>query len=120
MMKNDLRTPEDVSLLVDRFYAAVMKSEKLIPYFKRLNLNDHLPRMKQFWRFVLLDESGYRTNVTEKPLKMSLDRAAFKEWLELFDQIIDQNFEGEKARLAKQRAQVIAWGIQSKMGLLEN
>jgi hemoglobin len=119
-MKSDIQTPEDVSLLVDRFYEEVMKSEKLIPYFKQLNWNDHIPRMKQFWRFILLGESGYTTNVTEKHLQMPLDHAAFKEWLALFDQVIDQNFEGEKATLAKQRAQVIAWGIQGKMGLLKN
>ena len=68
----DIQTKEDVTLLVDKFYDAVLKDETLAPFFKRLNFEKHLPKMIHFWSFVLLDEPGYTTNVTEKHEKMPL------------------------------------------------
>ena len=71
--------------------------------------------MEFFWRFVLLDESGYTTSVTDKHMHMRLKEEHFKRWLLLFYQTLDELFIGEKVELAKQRAAVIGWTIQSKM-----
>jgi hemoglobin len=71
--------------------------------------------MEFFWRFVLLDESGYTTSVTDKHMHMRLKEEHFKRWLLLFNQTLDELFIGEKVELAKQRAAVIGWTIQSKM-----
>lgn len=119
-MKQDIQSPEDVHRLVVNFYEKVMQSATLSTFFIGLDWEKHLPRMEQFWRFILLDEPGYITNVTEKHLHLPLTKASFEEWLALFIECLDEQFEGTKAQLAKERARVIALGIQSKMKLLEN
>jgi hemoglobin len=46
---------------------------------------------------------------------MPLKKAHFDQWLFLFNETINQLFIGEKAEMAKQRAAVIAWTINSKL-----
>jgi len=106
---------EDVTLLVETFYAKVLKDKVLAPFFKQLDFEVHLPKMIHFWNFVLLDQPGYTTNVVKKHLKMPLEHAHFQQWLFLFNETIDELFEGEKVSLAKQRASIIAWTIESKI-----
>ena len=106
---------EDVRYLVEVFYSKVLKDETLNPFFKDLDFEAHLPRMIHFCSFVLLDEPGYTTNVVEKHLNMPLEPLHFQRWLKLFNETIDELFEGEKVELAKQRAAVIAWTIESKV-----
>jgi hemoglobin len=114
-MLKDIQTKEDVLLLVNTFYGKVLNDEQLAPFFKRLNFDIHLPKMIHFWSFALLDEPGYTTNVTDKHLQMPLKKAHFDQWLFLFNETINQLFIGEKAEMAKQRAAVIAWTINSKL-----
>jgi hemoglobin len=111
---NDIQSKEDVTFLVDKFYEAVLTNETLSPFFKHLNFEKHLPKMIHFWSFVLLDEPGYTTNVTEKHEKMPLSMDLFNLWVNLFKQTVDELFEGEKAELAKQRAVVLGWTMGSK------
>ena len=114
-MLKDIQTKTDVTLLVTTFYDKVLNDEQLAPFFKRLNFDIHLPKMIHFWSFALLDEPGYTTNVTDKHLQMPLKKVHFDQWLFLFNETINQLFIGEKAEMAKQRAAVIAWTINSKL-----
>jgi hemoglobin len=109
-----IETKADVELLVDTFYTAVLKDEQLKPFFQHLNFVEHLPKMIHFWSFVLLDEPGYTTNVTEKHAGMALRKDLFDRWVSLFHTTVDQLFEGEKAQLAKERATVLGWTMGSK------
>lgn len=110
-----LETADDIHLLVQTFYTKVLQDELLAPFFVRLNFAEHLPKMEQFWRFALLSESGYTTNVTEKHLHMPLQKAHFDRWQALFNQTLDELFEGDLATQAKQRAGLIGWTINAKM-----
>ncbi len=111
----DIKTRLNIEKMVDLFYKKVMKDDLLSPFFKNLNFEKHLPKMIDFWAFVLLDEVGYSTNVTEKHLKMALKKEHFAQWLKLFNETINQNWEGENAEKAKQRAYLIGWTIESKV-----
>ncbi len=111
----EIETKEDVKTLVDVFYGKIMKDDLLSPFFKHLNLEIHLPKMVQFWSFVLLDEAGYTTNVVEKHMRMPLEKNHFEQWLKLFNETIDEMFSGEKVDLAKQRAFTIAWTTEHKL-----
>ena len=111
----DITTTEDVQFLVDTFYGKVLENKELQPFFRHLDFEHHKPKMVHFWSFVLLDVSGYTTNVTEKHLNMPLKHEHFQLWLALFAETIDAHFEGEKATMAKERARVIAWTIESKI-----
>lgn len=112
---NDITTKDEVSLLVDLFYGKVLKDELLAPFFDKLDFKAHMPKMIHFWSFVLLSEPGYKTNVTEKHLHMPLKQEHFNRWLKLFKETVDENFKGENAELAKQRAAIIGWTISEKM-----
>ncbi|MGV3630015.1 MAG: group III truncated hemoglobin [Bacteroidota bacterium] len=113
----DITTKEDVTILVNTFYGKVLQDEKLKPFFANLDFEAHKPHMIHFWSFVLLDEPGYKTNVTEKHLRMPIKQEHFDRWLELFNETIDELFTGEKAEMAKQRAFTIAWTIGKKIGI---
>lgn len=110
----EIETREDVQFLVDSFYDKVVKDELLAPFFIRLNFDHHLPKMVDFWAFVLLDEAGYTTDVTQKHAHMRLNPEHFDRWLALFNETVDAYFIGEKATLAKQRAFLVGWTIKSK------
>ena len=111
----EIENEADVHELAQTFYQKFMEDELISPFFKRLNFEEHLPKMEFFWRFVLLDESGYTTSVTDKHMHMRLTEEHFKRWISLFNQTLDELFIGEKVELAKQRAALIGWTIQSKM-----
>lgn len=110
-----LETAEDIHQLVSVFYDKVLQDALLSPYFEKLDFAAHLPKMEQFWRFALLSEAGYTTNVTEKHMKMPLEKDHFDRWQALFNQTIDELFAGELAQQAKQRAAIIGWTINAKI-----
>lgn len=115
-MQQEITSKGDIEKLVDVFYGKVLKDDVLAPFFKFLDFEKHIPKMVHFWSFVLLDEAGYTTNVTEKHLKMPLKGEHFDRWISLFQETIDELFEGEKAEQAKQRAILVGWTIKHKMG----
>ena len=111
----DIYTSNDIHNLVRVFYSKIHEDPLLSPYFAQLDWAVHLPKMEKFWRFILLEETGYTTNVTEKHLQMRLSPAHFERWLAIFNETVDSLFTGENAEKAKQRAALIGWTIQSKM-----
>lgn len=111
----DISSRADVIHLVDQFYGKVIIDETIGPFFAAINFEHHKPLMVDFWCFVLLDEVGYKTDVTKKHMHMRLQEKHFERWLTLFNETIDANFEGERANLAKQRAAVVGWSIQAKI-----
>ncbi len=113
--RKDITSKDDIELLVNRFYDQVLKDELLAPFFAQLNFDLHKPKMVHFWSFVLLNEAGYTTDVTEKHMSMRLKKEHFDKWIFLFNVTIDTLYKGEKAELAKQRAFLIRWTIESKM-----
>lgn len=114
-MMNDIQTKKDVETLVNDFYTKVLKDDILSPFFKNLNFENHMPKMINFWSFVLLDEAGYTTDVTKKHMHMRLKQEHFDQWIFLFNETVDALFIGGKAELAKERAFLVGWTIKSKM-----
>jgi len=115
--KKPLTSREDIEILVREFYSKVMQDEVLTPFFKNLNFDLHLPKMVDFWCFILIGTVGYKTNVIEKHLHMPLQKEHFEHWLSLFYQTLDELFMGENVEIAKQRASIIAWTTKSKINL---
>lgn len=115
MKKSDISSKTDIETLVNQFYGKVLKDDVLASFFKHLNFETHLPKMVFFWSFVLLDEPGYTTDVTKKHMHMKLEKEHFDRWILLFHETVDALFEGEKANLAKQRATLLGWTIESKI-----
>jgi hemoglobin len=113
----DIKTKDDLTFLMNSFYSKLLQLEEMKPFFAHINFENHLPQIVQFWSFILLDEAGYNTNVTEKHLNMPLKKEHFEIWLENFETTVNELFQGEKANLAIERAKLIAWTIGNKMKL---
>ena len=117
-MKNDITTREDIKLLVDGFYGKVQQDELLGPVFSHVNWPHHLPTMYDFWSSMLLGDQSYRGNPLQKHLPLPIESRHFDQWLQLFKETVDENFEGEKADEVKMRAHSIAGIFQVRMGLV--
>ncbi len=111
----DIQNKSDVTLLITTFYGRVMKDELLAPHFEGINFDHHIPRIVDFWSFILLDESGFTGNVFDRHVHLNIDERHFKQWLHHFHETTDALFSGEKAELAKQRADVLGFTFQSKL-----
>jgi hemoglobin len=75
----------------------------------------HIETMVLFWRHILLGEMVYEGRPAQKHMDMPLDSFHFDVWLSIFNETIDENFEGEIALLAKERALGIAKVIEHKI-----
>ncbi len=121
-MKKEIESAEDVQQMVTSFYDKVLKDEMLSPFFVHAiqhNWQHHLEIMNDFWNNVLFFTGGYTGNPLQTHKKMHeatpIKPAHFKQWLFLFIKTVDELFVGDKAALAKQRAQSIATVMQIKI-----
>ncbi len=122
MTKHDIRNRKDIELMVNHFYEKVKQDDVVGFIFNdvaKVNWDDHLPVMYDFWESILFFTGGYSGNpmITHRKLNniISLTKEHFDRWLKLFLATIEENFDGEKAELAKQRAMSIATVIQVKL-----
>jgi hemoglobin len=111
----DVETYEEVVLLVKRFYDKLLIDSLIGYYFQALDLSIHIPKVADFWAFILIEKPGYKGNMIEAHARLPLKKEDFEQWLLLFHQTIDENFQGEKAELAKQSSTLIAWTMRSKL-----
>ena len=117
----DIETREDIKFLVDSFYQKVQMDEELNHVFNgvaQLNWEKHLPKMYEFWESIVWKNNVYSGNPMQvhKNLhgKIPLTKSMFDNWLRLFNQTVDENFEGKNAHEVKTRALSIATMIQVK------
>ena len=114
-MQQDISNSADVELLVKTFYSNLLLNEEVKPIFAHVDFEKHMPHMIAFWEFVLLDKEGYTTNVFDKHVNLPLKAEHFAIWLKTFENTVNYLFEGEKANMAIQRAQTIAYSFETKM-----
>ncbi|NRD19903.1 group III truncated hemoglobin [Winogradskyella eckloniae] len=112
MSKKDIKTREDVFLLVSEFYEKVRKDETLGPFFNK-TIKDwpaHLDHLTTFWESSLFLKSKFNGNPLEAHTKVdkvfnhSITELHFGIWLNLWFQTINELFEGDYAENAKRRA----------------
>lgn len=121
-MKADIETRADIENLVNLFYHYV-KQDKTIGFIfndvVKMNWETHIPLITDFWETILLDNPVYKKNAMEVHYdinrKLPLKVEHFESWLQLFNNTIDELYQGEKANLAKTRAKSIAAVMQFKM-----
>jgi len=110
----DIETYDDVLFLIERFYDKLQADSLIGHFFHSLDLSVHIPRVADFWSFILIDKPGYKGNMMEAHTRLPLQNEDFDQWLLLFHQSIDDNFCGDKANLAKERSTLIAWTMRVK------
>jgi hemoglobin len=111
MNMEDIKDIHAIRIFVDDFYSRVRKEALLGPIFERVikdNWTLHLEKMYAFWNAVLFGEAGFRGNPVAKHAPLALDERHYDRWLELFNETIDQHFEGCVATDAKNRAVLMA------------
>lgn len=111
----DIETYNDCLLLIRKFYDKLLVDEQISHFFVHLDLEEHIPKVADFWAFILIDKPGYSNNMMTAHSKLSLKEADFERWLELFHLTIQELFAGEKANLAIERSKLIAWTMKTKM-----
>ena len=107
----DILTEKDVAILVNAFYGKVRQDELLASVFNPIikdNWDFHLKRMVDFWSTILLYTKKYKDDPMPKHLPLAIGKEHFERWLELFNETIDELFEGEIADNARKRANNIA------------
>jgi hemoglobin len=111
----DIETEEDISFWLHKFYEKLLADPVTAPKFEDLDLAAHMPKLVQFWAFVLLDKPGYTTNVFERHSHLNLEKEHFDVWLQHFRETTEQLFAGEKAEMAKQRVTLLATTFMHKI-----
>ena len=79
-------TEEEISTLVDRFYAKVQLDPEIGPIFNE-TIEDwptHLALLKNFWSTVMLTTGRYKGDPMMTHLQLPLEPSHFNRWLELF------------------------------------
>lgn len=121
-MKKDIETREELEEFLRAFYKKAFVDELIGHFFTEvvpLDLKTHIPVIANFWESVVFNTHGYRKNVMEvhkqihilaKIKKEHLDR-----WVKIFTDTLDEQFEGYKTELMKQRARSIATLMDIKL-----
>ena len=119
----DIITEADVELLVNTFYDKVRQDDMLADIFNRIikdNWGVHLKRMTDFWSTILLYTRTYKDDPLPKHLPLPIGQEHFERWLSLFNETIDELFEGQIAENARKRANSIARIMKAVKGIGEN
>ncbi|SFE20921.1 group III truncated hemoglobin [Flavobacterium xueshanense] len=114
-MKTDLKNRNDIEKLINTFYGKI-KTDAKIGYFftdvAKVNWEDHLPKMYDFWENIMFSNGNYAGNPMTKHKelhqKSEMEEAHFQHWNALFNATVDELYTGEKAEEIKQRAMNIS------------
>ncbi|MDX1363328.1 MAG: group III truncated hemoglobin [Arenibacter latericius] len=121
-MKQPLEHRTDIHHLVDTFYTKIRMDSLLAPIFNEVikeNWEMHLQKMYSFWETVLLNKHTYYGNPFMPHADLPVEKIHFERWLSLFNETVNENFEGEKAEEAKWRAQKMAEMFHHKISLYQ-
>lgn len=118
----EIKSLEDIKILVDTFYSNVRENELLGPIFnERIGNNwpTHLEKMYKFWQTILLHENTYSGNPFAPHASMPIDEKHFQQWFQLFEKTVNSLFEGELAQEAIHRAKTMVHIFQTKKAYLD-
>lgn len=118
----DLDDGAAVAALIESFYDRVLADPTLAPIFTEvagIDLDEHLPRIQDYWRKMLLGERDYDRNMVAQHARIhahfALQRHHFDRWLALFHEAVDAGFAGPGAERAKTLATRIADNLQRNL-----
>lgn len=105
----DIENKQDIENLVNHFYVKLVKVEGINEFFKHINWEHHLPIMVGFWDFILFNTpNAYMANVMNPHLaineRMTINPEHFEQWLNTFNESVNDLFAGPKAEDAKNAA----------------
>ncbi|MCO5248724.1 MAG: group III truncated hemoglobin [Chitinophagales bacterium] len=120
ILKTDIKELNDVKQIVDDFYGKIREDELLADIFNSVIQDrwpQHLEKMYSFWATVLLDVNTYYGAPFMPHRFLPVRSFHFERWLSLFDETVDNYFQGENAEKAKRQGHKMAQIFQYKMGI---
>ncbi len=118
----DIETKEDLAFLMRAFYSKLLVDETVGYIFTevaKIDLEEHLPSLTNFWENMLLEANGYKKNVMGIHLllndKEKLQPIHFERWLFLLDETVRKHFKGDKVERMLNSSQNIAAMMKFKM-----
>jgi len=118
----DIETREDLHHIVKAFYSELL-TDPIIGFFftdiVTLDLDQHIPKIADFWAFQMLGEKIYQGNVFEVHrqlhLKAALTEDHFHRWVFLLHKTINGLHAGPVAEAMKLKAAMIANKMQQAL-----
>lgn len=117
---------ENIEILVRTFYSRVLEDRILAPFFiEKLGDDFHGPKweehlllLTEFWKFVALGYDGYNGNPLQPHTQLeNLSREAFKQWLTLFHDTVDQCYIPSAGEYFKLKSSDIAENFLRRLHL---
>ena len=115
-----IETRQDISRLVNTFYAQIRKHEFLGAIFNSHIAEEqwpaHLEKLTDFWETILFGVPKFKGNpsmkhlIVDKNLGYGITQTHFNQWVELWHKTINSMFEGELAIRAKEASEQMAIG----------
>lgn len=117
-MTKEIETLEDIVQMVDSFYSKVRSDDLLGPIFNEVIQDrwpEHLDKLHRFWETLLLRNQTYLGHPFIPHVNLPVDMEHFERWLTLFTRNINEQFHGELALEAIERASKMAAMFYSKI-----
>lgn len=120
--KRDIENRTDIENFINSFYKKAILDDTVGIIFTKIfpiNWESHIPLIVDFWETILLDNPEYKKNAMSVHFDINkvfpLQEKHFDAWLYLFNQTVEEMFEGPIATLAIKRAEGIAQMMLLKM-----
>ena len=118
-VRPDLRDRDDLDIVLRAFYERAFDDALIGPVFRdvaKMDLDEHLPVIGDFWQKVLLGTGEYRGSTMEVHRRLNrLERLTpemFERWLAIWWATLDERHSGRVTEQAKAQATRIAGAIQ--------
>lgn len=123
MTKKDITNRQDIYIIVEDFYKKLLGDQEMKHFFEKFKkenaLQKHLEILVDFWDNVLFYTGTYNKNAMLPHIELNktkpFHKRHFNLWLQYFFESVDENFQGETAEIAKNRATSIATVMQLKI-----
>jgi hemoglobin len=120
--RHDIETRDDCERLVRAFYGRALTDPVIGWLFTdvaRLDLEAHVPRIASFWETILLGARSYGGGAfaphAALNARVRLRAGHFERWLWLWQETVDELYEGERTELAKAHAARVARAFYERL-----
>lgn len=122
MASQDTDYSQQIAHLVDAFYARLLRDPLLSPLFldvAQVDLAEHLPRIKAYWRKMLLGDTDYQRHMMARHREVD-SHADFRpehyeRWVQLFEEAAAQHLCEPLASRALPLARRIAGNMRRNL-----